>query len=171
MFGKRYPNCVKKTKKEEVELIDEKKGCNHTHKGEECDVHGKKECPAIEEAVRIPAKTGNLVNVIFRFRSSTIMLKMFFPQVSMPKRSDVEDQIGRVYPGAKLLSFTVSDYEPGQPVLHAEAAAWTRKAGKNKEVVLTRKAEDLTKEKIQEATLRHQARRLEIPVANHSALE
>ena len=35
MFGKRYPNCVK-TKKEEVELIDEKKGCNHTHKGEEC---------------------------------------------------------------------------------------------------------------------------------------
>ena len=139
MFGKRYPNCVKKTKKEEVELIDEKKGCNHTHKGEECDVHGKKECPAIEEAVRIPAKTGNLVNVIFRFRSSTIMLKMFFPQVSMPKRSDVEDQIGRVYPGAKLLSFTVSDYEPGQPVLHAEAAAWTRKAGKNKEGGLNEK--------------------------------
>ena len=29
------------------------------------------------------------------------MLKMFFPQVSMPKRSDVEDQIGRVYPGAR----------------------------------------------------------------------
>ena len=34
MFGKRYPNCVKKTKKEEVELIDEKKGCMHNHKGE-----------------------------------------------------------------------------------------------------------------------------------------
>ena len=29
MFGKRYPNCVKKTKKEEVEYIDEKKGCMH----------------------------------------------------------------------------------------------------------------------------------------------
>ena len=123
MFGKRYPNCVKK---EEAE-------CVHTEKGKECPVHGDKACPdMVEEAVRIPAKTGNLVNVIFRFRSSTIMLKMFFPQVSMPKRSDVEDQIGRVYPGAKLLSFTVSDYEPGQPVLHAEAAAWTRKAGKNK---------------------------------------
>ena len=102
----------------------------HNHKGEECPVHGKKECPAIEEAVRMPAKTGNLVNAVFRFRSSTIMLKMFFPQVSLPTRSDVQDQIGRVYPGAKLLNFTVSDYEPGEPVLHAEGAAWTKKSGK-----------------------------------------
>ena len=31
------------------ETIVEKKGCNHTHKGEECEVHGKKECP-VEEA-------------------------------------------------------------------------------------------------------------------------
>ncbi|AOV60924.1 hypothetical protein T191209_092 [Synechococcus phage S-CAM22] len=33
MFGKRYPNCVKKTKKEEVEHVDEKaKACWDTHK-------------------------------------------------------------------------------------------------------------------------------------------
>ena len=31
----------------EGEQIDEKKGCAHTHKGEECPVHGKKECPAM----------------------------------------------------------------------------------------------------------------------------
>ena len=47
MFGKRYPNCVKK---EEVEQIDEKKGCMHNHKGEECPVHGAKECPALRES-------------------------------------------------------------------------------------------------------------------------
>ena len=139
MFGKRYPNCVKK---EEVEQIDEKKGCMHNHKGEECPVHGAKECPTLEkvdEAVRLPAKTGNLVNVVFRFRSSTIMLKMFFPQVSLPTRSDVQDQIDKVYPGAKLLTFTVSQYEPGQPILHAEGAAWTKKSGKNKEGGLNEK--------------------------------
>ncbi len=34
---------------EEVEVLDEKKGCNHSHEGEECEVHGKKECP-VEEA-------------------------------------------------------------------------------------------------------------------------
>ena len=33
----------------EGEQIDEKKGCAHTHKGEECPVHGKKECPAMVE--------------------------------------------------------------------------------------------------------------------------
>ena len=153
LFGKTYNRCVKKEevtggilvqdaqdfKPREIETVDiikaeplvkEEKGCMHNHKGEECPVHGKKECPSIEEAVRMPAKTGNLVNVVFRFRSSTIMLKMFFPQVSLPTRSDVQDQIGRVYPGAKLLNFTVSDYEPGEPVLHAEGAAWTKKSGK-----------------------------------------
>ena len=137
MFGKRYPNCVKK---EEVEQIDEKKGCMHNHQGEECPVHGKKACPdMVEEAVRMPAKTGNLVNAVFRFRSQTIMLKMFFPQVSLPTRSDVQDQIDKVYPGAKLLTFNVSEYEPGQPVLYAEGAAWTKKAGKNKEGGLNEK--------------------------------
>ncbi len=30
--------------------IDEKKGCVHNHKGEECPVHGKKECPDIVAA-------------------------------------------------------------------------------------------------------------------------
>ena len=139
MFGKRYPNCVKK---EEVEQIDEKKGCVHTHKGDECPVHGKKECPALEkvdEAVRIPAKTGNIINTVFRFRSSTIMLKIFFPQTSVPKKSDVQDQIEKIYPGARLLTYMVSDYEPGQPILHAEGAAWTKSAGKNKEGGLNEK--------------------------------
>ena len=31
----------------EGDQIDEKKGCSHTHKGDECPVHGKKECPDI----------------------------------------------------------------------------------------------------------------------------
>ena len=152
MFGKRYPNCVKK---EAVE-------CNHTDSGVECPIHGmspcksaprggdggkpgpnknyvKPMCESVNEAVRMPAKTGNLVNVIFRFRSSSIMLKMFFPQTSLPTRSDVQDQINKVYPGAKLLTFAVSDYEPGQPVLHAEGAAWTKKSGKNPEGGLNEK--------------------------------
>jgi uncharacterized membrane protein (UPF0127 family) len=152
MFGKRYPNCVKK---EAVE-------CNHTDSGVECPIHGMSPCKSaprggdggkpgpnknyvkpmgesVNEAVRMPAKTGNLVNVIFRFRSSSIMLKMFFPQTSLPTRSDVQDQINKVYPGAKLLTFAVSDYEPGQPVLHAEGAAWTKKSGKNPEGGLNEK--------------------------------
>ena len=67
------------------------------------------------------------------------MLKIFFPQTSVPKKSDVQDQIEKIYPGAKLLTYRVSDYEPGQPILHAEGAAWTKSSGKNKEGGLNEK--------------------------------
>ena len=118
MFGKRYPNCVKKTKKEEVEHIDEKHTCSHTIKGEECPVHGKKECPSeVTEAVRIPAKTGNLIFVMFNWRGRYLNLRMFFPNTKMPSRSEVQDQIDKVYPGARVQSFQVSSYEPGQSFL------------------------------------------------------
>ena len=118
MFGKRYPNCVKKTKKEEVEHIDEKHTCSHTIKGEECPVHGKKECPSeVSEAVRIPAKTGNLIFVMFNWRGRYLNLRMFFPNTKMPSRSEVQDQIDKVYPGARVQSFQVSSYEPGQSFL------------------------------------------------------
>ena len=140
MFGKRYPNCVKKTKKEEVELIDEKKGCMHNHKGEECPVHGKKECPdMVEEAVRMPSKTGNVIAVSLNWRGKFYMIKMFFPSVKVPSRAEIQSTIETVYPGAKVQSYQVSEYEPGQPVLHAEGAAWTKKSGKNKEGGLNEK--------------------------------
>ena len=140
MFGKRYPNCVKKTKKEEVELIDEKKGCMHNHKGEECPVHGNKECPdMVKEAVRIPSKTGNIIAVVLNWRGKGYMIKMFFPSVKVPSRKEIQSSIETVYPGAKVQSYQVSEYEPGQPVLHAEAAAWTKKSGKNKEGGLNEK--------------------------------
>jgi hypothetical protein len=160
MFGKRYPNCVKKTKKEEVE-------CMHNLKGEECPVHGKKECPSeVSEAVRIPAKTGNLIFVMFNWRGKYLSLRMFFPNTKMPSRSEVQDQIEKVYPGARVQSFQVSSYEPGQSFLRVseetedqggeniringsngevsegqvvdsegtleEGAAWTKKEGKSK---------------------------------------
>ena len=37
----------------EGEQIDEKKGCVHNHKGEECPVHGKKECPTMGEELSV----------------------------------------------------------------------------------------------------------------------
>ncbi len=130
MFGKRYPNCVKK---EEVEQIDEKKGCVHNHEGEECPVHGKKSCPdLVKEAQRIPQRTGNIVMVILTFRGRMYSIQMFFPSVKMPSRSDVQDQIEKVYPGGKVRSYQVSEHNPGEPLLYTEGASWTKKEGKNK---------------------------------------
>ena len=87
---------------------------------------------SMTEAVRIPAKTGNIVMVNLGWKGKYYSIKMFFPQVSKPSRKDVQDQIEKIYPGGKLYTFVVSNYEPGEPMLHAEGAAWTKKEGKNK---------------------------------------
>ena len=177
MFGKRYPNCVKK---EEAEVRYCPK-CEKNETREECAYGGKywdeNSMPAkdvkeatieltdsygdtfatveteteakveeskkeveldtydiesMTEAVRIPAKTGNIVMVNLGWKGKYYSIKMFFPQVSKPSRKDVQDQIEKIYPGGKLYTFVVSNYELREPMLHAEGAAWTKKEGKNK---------------------------------------
>ena len=59
-------------------------------------------------------------------------IQMFFPSVKMPSRSDVQDQLDKVYPGSKVSSYRVSDIKPGEQFLQTEGAAWTKKEGKNK---------------------------------------
>jgi len=86
----------------------------------------------LEEAVRMPAKTGNLMHVFLTWKGKMYSLKMFFPQVSTPSRKDVQDQIEKVYPGSKVQSFHVAEYTPGEPFLQTEGAAWTREEGQNK---------------------------------------
>ena len=77
----------------------------------------KKEEVEIEEAVRLPATNGNIVSVILSWRGRSYMTKMFFPQVKMPSRSEVTDQIQKVYPGATILQYNLSGLEPGQPLI------------------------------------------------------
>jgi hypothetical protein len=137
MFGKRYPNCVK---------VEEKDTCNHTHKGEACPMHGKKECPTeVNEATRLQADTGNILAVILSWRGKTYSVRMFFPQVGMPNRKDVTSEIQKIYPGALVLQYNVSSLQPGMPLIQVVnsksknyamsegAAAWQRKEGKNPE--------------------------------------
>jgi hypothetical protein len=111
----------KKATKEEVEYLDEKKGCAHNHKGEECPVHGMKECPdekKIDEAVRVPAKTGNLYQVMFTFKGKLMLMKVFFPEVSPPTRTEVQAALDKVYPGCHLKRFDKTDYQPGELMIN-----------------------------------------------------
>jgi hypothetical protein len=114
MFGKKYPNCVK------VENVE------------------------IEESVRIPARTGNIILVMFNWRGKTYGTKIFFPQTNIPTRKDVEYEIQKIYPECRILTFKVSEFVPGQPLIYVnksmneeneiqEVAAWQRKEGKNPE--------------------------------------
>mgnify|MGYP003111473900 CR=1 FL=1 len=194
MFGKRYPNCVKKTKKEEVELTTEGKysssvratygGKTETFPKETYKKKSKKtasEATSFDinpsehkkaqkqqkirnmtkspneneanvakkmakgpelanEAVRVPTKTGNIIASTVSFRGKYYMLKMFFPQVIKPTRTEVQAQVEKVYPGARLASYMVSDYKPGEPVFHTED--WQKVNRKDKTDGLSQKAVD-----------------------------
>ena len=162
LFGKTYNRCVKAGDEviHDGEQIDEKKGCNGTSKGEECPVHGTSECgpkfkggdggkmgpdknyvkpmgEEVSEAVRIPSKTGNIILVGFSWRGKFYMIRMFFPSVKVPGRNEVQDQLDKVYPGSKVRNYEVSDYVPGNPLLHTED--WQKKSGKNPEGGLNEK--------------------------------
>jgi len=158
MFGKRYPNCVKKTKtkKEEVELtdaygktfavIDDVIQNETKMEASKCPRCGQNPCVCTEtydiesmtEATRIPAKTGNIIQVFLSWRGRMYVIKMFFPSVAQPSRSEVQDQLDKVYPGSRVQSYKISEIKPGEQFLHTEeteleegSPAWQRKEGKS----------------------------------------
>ena len=57
---------------------------------------------AMTEATSIPAKTGNIIQVFLSWRGRMYVIKMFFPSVAQPSRSDVQDQLDKVYQDQKF---------------------------------------------------------------------
>ena len=60
----------------------------------------------VDEAIRLQAEYGNLLAVVVIWRGKSLMIKMFFPQATMPKREDVQREVEKVYPGCKVTQFT-----------------------------------------------------------------
>jgi len=194
MFGKRYPNCVKKTKKEEVELIQvkeegKKDACYHKVKSrysvwpsayasgalvkcrkkgadnwgnktkkeeiELTDAYGETfavitnliepepiqvvkssadyDTYELEEATRVNAETGNLINVILTWKGRTYGMKMFFPQVRMPKRSEVQTELEKVYPDCRVMYFKIVDRQPGETFLYVSEESQVDEAVKGQD--------------------------------------
>ena len=91
-----------------------------------------------------------------------LIQRMFFPNVFpnvKPSRAEVQDQIEKVYPGGKVRSYDISDYEPGQPLLHTESD-WQKKSGKNPEGGLNEKGRKSYERETQEAILRDLQKKL-----------
>jgi hypothetical protein len=72
---------------------------------------------SIEEAVRIPAKTGNILAIVLSWKGKVYSVKMFFPQSKMPTRKDVVYEIQKIYPGCILRQYQVSNISDGQPLI------------------------------------------------------
>ena len=71
------------------------------------------------EATNLPRKTGNILTVYLGWRGKSYSIQMFFPTVKVPSRREVQDQLQKVYPGAKLWSYQVSEYDQGEPLVQA----------------------------------------------------
>jgi len=62
-------------------------------------------------------KNGHTYKVILTWRGKTYMVQMFVPSVSRPTRQQVEKEVQKIYPDAKLMSFLPRDLEPGEPTV------------------------------------------------------
>ena len=116
MFGKRYPNCVKK---EDV-TIEDAEGNTFAEvvdliKPE--PIKGFK--TQVEEATKLQSQTGNVVMVTVSWRGKYYALKIFFPQVKLPSRKEISDELQKVYPGSTVVHHAVSEIQPGQPLVQS----------------------------------------------------
>ena len=134
MFGKRYPNCVKT---EDVTIED----ANGNTFAEVIDlikpepIRGFKS--QMNEATRLQSQTGNIIAATLSWKGKHYSLKMFFPQVNLPSRKDISDEIQKVYPGSILVYHSISEIKPGQPLFQpcGPEGGSAAKPGSNKNYV------------------------------------
>ena len=110
------PNCVPANEETKCPKCSGKTCKCETPEPEE---YNSKQLKEIGEAVRLQASTGNLISIVISWRGKSYMTKMFFPQVKMPSRREIIDQIQKVYPGAAVLAYQVSDFKPGEPFIQS----------------------------------------------------
>lgn len=71
----------------------------------------------LDESVRLPAQTGNMIMCMVSWRGKYIGIKMFFPQAKRPNRKEIEVELQKIYPGCKVVNFKVSELDPGEPFI------------------------------------------------------
>ena len=69
-----------------------------------------------ESKIRL-VKNGHTYKVVLTWRGKTYMVQMFVPSVSRPTRQQIEKEVQKLYPDAKVLSFLPRDLEPGEPTV------------------------------------------------------
>ena len=93
----------------------------------------------VSEATRLQAQTGNVIAVTLSWRGKYYSLKMFFPQVKTPSRKEINDELQKVYPGSVAIYHSVSEIQPGQPLVQmcGPRGGSSAKPGPNKNYVKT----------------------------------
>ena len=132
LFGKKYNRCVKA---EDVTIED----ANGDTFVEIVDLikPDPMKGTEIEEATRIQSQTGNVVMVTLQWRGKYYSLKMFFPQIKLPSRKEINDELQKVYPGSRVVYHSVSELNQGEPLIQSfgPQGGSSAKLGPNKNYV------------------------------------
>jgi hypothetical protein len=112
--GKEVPNCVP------AEGVPKAKG------------YKKKN---VNEAARMPAQTGNNVFVTLSWRGKYYTIQIFFPQAKIPSRLEVQDEIQKIYPGSRVVTYRVAEFKQGEPLIYAYRGGSGGKFGPDKNYV------------------------------------
>ena len=116
LFGKKYNRCVKA---EDV-TIEDAEGNTFA---EVVDIIKPEPIKGfksqVEEATRLQAQTGNVIAVTLSWRAKYYSLKMFFPQIKLPTRKEINVELQKVYPGCNVIHHSVSEIQSGQPLIQA----------------------------------------------------
>jgi hypothetical protein len=94
---------------------------------------GKEVPNCVDEAVRIPAQTGNNIFVTLSWRGKYYNIQLFFPQSKIPSRLEISDEIQKIYPNSRVVTYRVSDLKPGEPII--QVSGDRGKIGPNKNYV------------------------------------
>jgi hypothetical protein len=90
---------------------------------------------SVDEAVRMPAQTGNNILVTLSWRGKYYSIQLFFPQTKTPSRLEISDEIQKVYPDSRVVTYRVADFKQGEPIVYAHKGGSAGKLGSNKNYV------------------------------------
>ena len=92
------------------------------HLGEDPKYYTKLKKVHVEEAYRMPAKTGNVISVLLTWRGKYFDIQMFFPKLGMPNRKEIEHEIQKIYPDSRLIRYKRKEYNDGEPIIKVNEA-------------------------------------------------
>ena len=123
--------------------IEEENPCWKTHKKVGMKKKGNRmvnDCVLVkednmDEAVRIQAQTGNNIFVTLSWRGKYYTIQLFFPQSKIPSRIEISDEMQKIYPGSRVVTYRIADFKPGEPIVYAYKGGDAGKLGPNKNYV------------------------------------
>lgn len=95
-----------------------KKGTKKYEKGscEPVEEQSELQQKIVAEAT-LPAQNGHIMAVTVMWRGKYYATQLFFPQVKLPNRREVTDAVNKIYPESKVITYGVSNAQPGLPIV------------------------------------------------------